>query len=701
MRTIKLFLITLLVSNVIIAQKNVPWNKDLFKDKKKEFKEAYKAFEAGNDLIYVDPYSALPDYVAGMEQYKIAYAFNPDNAELNYNMGICMLKLDKYKMVDYMQKAYDLDPLVKPDLGFYLGYGYHLKWDWKNAKKYYNEALERVTGENTAQMRKMINKHIQECNNGIELEKNKARVWIDNIGDDINTKYYEYAPVISADESMIMFTSRRPDSDGGKVDEEDQLKRHFEDVYYSGAKEGAWEKPTNALDEINSKGHDATIGLSPDGKTLFIYIDDSKGHGDIFTSALEEGVWSKPERLNKNINTKWHEPSAALSFDGKRLFFVSDREGGLGQHDIYYSDWDEEKQDWGEAVNIGTTINTEYDERGVFIHPDGKTLYFSSGGHNTMGELDLFYTVFEDGKWITPVNLGPPLNTPGNDIQIVVAGNGRRGYTSSYRSDSKGGQDIYLVTFLGPEKEPILTGEDNLIASITKPIEEQIIEPVVEIKESSLAILTGKVFDFKTLETLGSTVEVIDNDEDITMIKVETDKLDGKFLLSLPAGKNYGIVVKKEGYLFHSENFTIPEEAGFKQYHIDIPLKKVEVGQSIVLRNIFFDLDKFSLRPESKNELDRLIKLMNDNPTLEIELGGHTDTRGNDSYNQKLSENRAKAVVDYLVKAGIIESRLKYAGYGETKTIISDAEISKLKTRTAKEEAHQQNRRTEFKILKI
>ncbi len=700
MKKLNILLLTVLFSTVLSAQ-NVPWDKNLFKDQKKEFKEALKAFEAGNDLIYVDPYSALPDYVGGMEQYKIAYAFNPKNAELNYNMGICMLRIDKYKMLDYMQAAYDLDPLVKPDLGFYLGYAYHLKWDWKSAKKYYNEALGRVTGENTVEMRKMINKHIQECNNGIELEKKKARVWIDNLGDDINTKYYEYAPVIAADESTIMFTSRRPDSEGGKVDEEDQLKRHFEDVYFSAAKEGGWEKPTNSLDEINSKGHDATIGLSPDGKTLFVYIDDSKGHGDIFTSALEEGVWSKPERLNKNINTKWHEPSAALSFDGKRLFFVSDREGGKGMHDIYYSDWDEEKEDWGPAVNIGPTINTEYDERGVFIHPDGKTLYFSSGGHNTMGELDLFYTVFEDGKWITPVNLGPPLNTPGNDIQIVVAGNGRRGYTSSFRSDSKGGQDIYLVTFLGPEKLPMLTGEDNLIASITKPIEEQIIEPKVEIKESSLAILTGKVFDFKTLETLGSTVEVIDNDEDITMIKVETDKLDGKFLLSLPAGKNYGIVVKKEGYLFHSENFTIPEEAGFKQYHLDIPLKKVEVGQSIVLRNIFFDLDKYSLRPESKNELDRLIKLMNDNPTLEIELGGHTDTRGNDSYNQKLSENRAKAVVDYLVKAGIKEGRLKYAGYGETKTIISDAEIAKLKTRSSKEEAHQQNRRTEFKILKI
>jgi outer membrane protein OmpA-like peptidoglycan-associated protein len=686
---------------ISFGQKDVPFEKDLFKDQKKEFKEALKAYEEGNDLIFVDPYSAWPDYVGALAQYKIAYAFNPNSAELNYNMGLCMQKINKYEMFDYMKKAYELNPLVKDDIGFFLGYSYQLKWDWKNAKKYYNEALGRVSGDNVAAKRKEINKHIQECNNGIELEKTKARVWIDNLGDAINTKHYEYAPVISADEGMLMFTSRRPDTEGGKVDEEDFLKRHFEDVYYSERGENDWGQPTNQLDEINSKAHDATIGLSPDGKTLFIYIDDNKGHGDIFTSAMEGGVWSKPERLNSNINTKHHEPSAALSFDGKRLFFVSDREGGLGQHDIYYSDWDDEKEDWGAAINIGPTINTEYDERGVFIHPDGKTLYFSSGGHNTMGELDLFYTVFEEGKWIAPVNLGPPLNTPGNDIQIVVAGNGRNGYTSSFRSDSKGGQDIYLVTFLGPEKQPMLTGEDNLIASITSPIEEVIIEPVVEIKESSLAILTGKVFDFKTLETLGSTVEVIDNDDNITIVKVETDKLDGKFLLSLPAGKNYGIVVKKEGYLFHSENFTIPEASGFKQYNIDIPLKKVEVGRSIVLRNIFFDLDKYTLRPESKNELERLIKLMNENPTLEIELGGHTDTRGDAKYNQKLSENRAKAVVQYLVKAGIKESRLKYAGYGETQTIVSDAEIAKMKSRTEKEEAHQENRRTEFKILKI
>ena len=696
-----LSLLTLFIVVLSYAQKDVPWDKNLFKEQKKEFKEAYKAFQEGNDLIFVDPYSALPDYVGALEQYKLAYKFNPNSAELNYNMALCMLKINKYEMFDYVKKAYELNPLVKPDIGFYLGYAYQLKWDWKNAKKYYNEALGRVSGENTVAMRKRLNKHIKECDNGLDLEKKKARVWIDNLGDAVNTKYYEYAPVISADESVLMFTSRRPDTDGGKVDDEDFLKRYFEDVYSSDKGKEDWEKPTNQLDEINSKAHDATIGLSPDGKTLFVYIDDSKGHGDIFSSAMVEGKWSKPVRLNKNINTKWHEPSAALSFDGKRLFFVSDREGGFGQHDIYYSDWDEKSEDWGPAVNIGATLNTEYDERGVFIHPDGKTLYFSSGGHNTMGELDLFYTVYENGKWITPVNLGPPLNTPGNDIQIVVAGNGRRGYTSSFRSDSKGGQDLYLVTFLGPEKEPMLLGEDNLIASIANPIEEVIKEPIVEIKESSMAILTGKVFDFKTLETLGSTVEVIDNDEDITIVKVETDQLDGKFLLSLPAGKNYGIVVKKDGYLFHSENFTIPESSGFKQYSIDIPLKKVEVGRSIVLRNIFFDLDKYTLRPESKAELERLIKLMNENPTLEIELGGHTDTRGNDSYNQKLSENRAKAVVEYLVKAGVDEKRLKYAGYGEAQTIISDDEISKMKSRTQKEEAHQQNRRTEFKILKI
>jgi outer membrane protein OmpA-like peptidoglycan-associated protein len=328
-------------------------------------------------------------------------------------------------------------------------------------------------------------------------------------------------------------------------------------------------------------------------------------------------------------------------------------------------------------------------------------MYFSSTGHNTMGGLDLFYSKLVNEKWTAPVNLGPPLNTPDHDVQLVVAGNGRYGYASSYRQGGYGEKDIYLITFLGPEKPPMLSNEDNLIASIAKPVKEKIKEPELVVEGSNMAILTGIIRDEKTKQPLQAQVVLIDNDKNQVIAEFMSDAKTGKYLVSLPGGKNYGIAVKKDGYLFHSENFEIPEASGFKQYEKDVDLKKVEVGQVIVLRNIFYDYAKYSLRDASINELERLIGLLNDNPTMRIELSGHTDTRGSVTDNQVLSQNRAKSVVDYLIAHGIDKSRLEYAGYGESQPIISDAAIDKLKSKTEKEDAHQQNRRTEFKILSI
>ncbi|MBK6526251.1 MAG: OmpA family protein [Crocinitomicaceae bacterium] len=218
---------------------------------------------------------------------------------------------------------------------------------------------------------------------------------------------------------------------------------------------------------------------------------------------------------------------------------------------------------------------------------------------------------------------------------------------------------------------------------------------------SNMAILTGIIRDEKTKQPLKAQIVLIDNEANKVIAEFTSDAVSGKYLVSLPGGKNYGIAVRKDGYLFHSENFVIPNESGFRQYNKDADLKKVEVGQTIVLRNIFFDLDKYTLRPESVNELERLIKLLNENPTMKIEISGHTDTRGSAEHNQELSQNRAKAVVDYLIAHGIDASRLTYAGYGETKTLISDEAIAKMTSSGDKEEAHQQNRRTEFKILSM
>src|SRR5690606_24896428 len=236
-----------------------------------------------------------------------------------------------------------------------------------------------------------------------------------------------------------------------------------------------------------------------------------------------------------------------------------------GQHDIYFSEWDEGKERWGPPENIGPVINTKYDEAGVYIHPDGKTLYFASRGHNTMGGYDVFYSIFENGVWNTPVNVGYPVNTPDNDVHFVVAANGRVGYYASVHEDGYGEKDIYKVTLLGPEKLPLMNNEDNLLASGSSPIREKVIVPKGEVRRSDVAILKGVIRDAKTKKPLEVLIEIIDNETNEIISEVSSDPKTGSYLVSLPAGKNYGIAVKAEDYLFHSENFVIPIASGYRE----------------------------------------------------------------------------------------------------------------------------------------
>jgi outer membrane protein OmpA-like peptidoglycan-associated protein len=254
---------------------------------------------------------------------------------------------------------------------------------------------------------------------------------------------------------------------------------------------------------------------------------------------------------------------------------------------------------------------------------------------------------------------------------------------------SYGDKDIYMITFLGPEKPVISNNEDNLLASLTKPLSETVIEPTVEIKSNQLTLLKGTIIDDQSSSPLKATIELTNNVKNEIIASFESNSATGKYLVSLPSGVNYGIAVKADGYLFHSENFDIPAATGFNEILKDIRMKKIEVGNKIVLKNIFFDFDKASLRSESTAELDRLTQMLNDLPSLKIEISGHTDNIGSAAYNKTLSENRAKAVVDYLVKKGISANRLTFVGYG------FDQPIAPNDT----EEGRQQNRRTEFKVV--
>ncbi len=693
--------------NVEFEKSNFPDKKDLLKEAKKNLDEGKDAFELGKkeyDFIlegFVDKNKYYPvsrkDYQRAGDIYfkqaqpflMKAQEFNPNNAELNYMLGVINFNLNPQSDAasKYLEKAVSLNGKIPLDVTYFLGWALQFQLKWDDAIKYYQVYLNTLSSDvkGNALAIEDVNKKMGECRVGKREVANPQRIFVDNLGPNINTSYPEYSAFISADESMMVLTARRENSTGGKIDEGD--KWPFEDLYQSFKVNGKWTPVQNFGPIVNSPEHDATSGLSSDGTTMFIFKYKEKDGGDIYVSNLTGNTWSKPEHLNKNINSKAHESSVSLSYDSKRLYFISDREAGLGAGDIYYSDKDA-KGDWGPAVNVGSSLNTKYGEEGVFIHPDGKTIYFSSKGHSTMGGYDIFKSTFENGKWGEPVNMGYPINGPDDDVFFVISGSGNHGYFASSKQGGYGDKDIYRITFLGPEKPPVLMNEDNLLASVAAPVSEFKAEKIVS-NGPKMTILKGVVSDAKTYKLLEAAIELIDNSLNEVIATFKSNSTTGKYLVSLPSGKNYGIAVKKDGYLFHSENFDLKASEEFQEVEKNIALKPIEVGQSIILKNIFFDFDKATIRPESANELDRLIKLLTENPTLKIELGSHTDSKGSDDYNQKLSQSRSQSVVTYLIGKGIATDRLVAKGYGESVPVASNDN----------EAGRQENRRTEFKIL--
>ncbi len=679
-----IFILSIIISTSAFAQ-NVEFTKENFKDDKDGLKEAKKNLEKGDEFFAM----ATVFYKQALDPYYLAaQKFNPNNALLNYKIGKCYLYSNyKLKSIPFLEKAIQLNPSVDPQVHYLLGKAYHLNMEWDKAIKEFQTFQQTLKGEELALLMGDVNVHISQCLTGKEMVKNPIRVFIDNVGADVNSQFPDYGPVISADESVMLFTSRRTGSTGEKIDPE--INEYYEDIYMSTRVNGKWTKAVNMGSPINTDNHDANSGLSADGQKFLIYIGNN--NGDLYESELKGDKWSKPDHMNKNINTSYHESSACYTPDGKSVYFVTDKpDGGLGDRDIYISTKDE-KGKWGKAVNLGPTINTQYGEEGVFLHPDGKTLYFSSQGHTSMGGYDIFKTVYnsETKTWSKPANLGYPVNTPDDDVFFVISASGKHGYYASFNANGYGEKDIYVITFLGLEKPMVMNNEDNLLASQAAPVKETVIAPVLAIKEAQLTILKGVITDELTKQPLEATIEIVDNLKNQVIASFTSNSATGKYLVSLPAGRNYGIAVKKDNYLFHSENFDIPNTAAYQEVVKDVALKNIAVGSKIILKNIFFDFDKATLRPESTNELERLTKLLNDVPTLKIEISGHTDSKGADEYNKTLSNNRAKAVLDYLVKAGISAGRLTSVGFGEEQPIATNDT----------DEGRQMNRRTEFKII--
>jgi outer membrane protein OmpA-like peptidoglycan-associated protein/tetratricopeptide (TPR) repeat protein len=671
------------VVNVEFTKEFFPNDKDGLKKIIKVLEKATKAFSNGN-------------YEEAMPLLEEANQYNPDNAEVNYMIATIYKNAGAAtRAIPFFEKAAELataanDAGIVLDCYWWLGIYAHAQYNFDDAIDYFERQKAMFTDPNDPSL-ELINKKLGECYTAKEMVENPVRCFIDNLGNVVNTEFSEYSPVITADASAIYYTACRPDGVGGEQ-AKDGRGNYNEDIWVTERDMGVWNTPQNAGKPLNTTANDAVVGMSGDGSILFCFSADNGG--DLTIANLSGTTWSAKKNMGKAINTQHHETAGSLSSDGKTFYFVSDRDnpglnGRTGNHDIYYSKLGDDGK-WQPAVNIGLPVNTPYDELSVFIHPNGTTLYFSSNGHNTMGGYDIFKSEFVNGAWSQPENLGYPVNTVGDDMFFSISASERHGFFSSQREGGYGRQDLYQITFLGTEKPPIYMAEDRLMAYLEK---SQNVVSLEKRAKSSVAVtlLKGVVTDAETQTPLLASIEITDNELGASVATFTTNSASGKYLVSLPSGKNYGVAVKADGYLFYSENIDISkvEEAEYQEIVKDIPLNKIKVGVKVVLRNIFFETGKSTLTDQSITELERLVTLLKETEKLRIEVSGHTDNTGSVQLNKKLSEARAKAVVDYLVKHGIDAKRLTYAGYGPDQPIESNDTP----------EGKASNRRVEFKIL--
>jgi outer membrane protein OmpA-like peptidoglycan-associated protein len=725
------FLIVFILFQILIsshfasAQKqNVDFTEANFSKKKKGLKSALRHLKIGYGVLEIDE-----DEASALKSFHRANKFNPNNSALNYHIGKCYLQQENPDLklaIQYLEDARNLNPIADIKIYYDLAKAYHLSMQWDNAITHYKKYKELLGDKSKDWERKDLEKRIAECESGKILAHTPRRASIEHLGKQFNTRFYEASPVVSADEKVLIFTAKRDKSTGYEMSEDGT---YFEDVYIATkGKGGTWAK-VEKLNGVNSNGHDAIVSIAPNGKRLILY----KGiqNGDLYAGTLEKGKVLDVRPLPSVFNTKFRESSACINAENNLVYFTSNRpnesQGGL---DIWISQRDSNGI-WQEAKNLGGNINSPFDEDGLCLMPDGKTLYFSSKGHNSIGGYDIFKTTFRNGEWSKPENIGLPINTPYDDVFVSVSQDGKRLYFSSYRNDSFGSYDLYMATLLGEPKEPELVKGDYL--STQEAIKLGLYTPNEDnlLLTNDLTLVKGIVIDPETGKPLAAQVIVSDNEKEKVVTKVESNPKTGEFEVTVPTGGNYGVAIKSEGRLLHSENIdtrnkeekkieladsktitntsekknkestkvdntlkntekvSINEKP--KEVFLEVKPEKVAEGSSVRLNNIFFDVDKADLRKESTSELNHVVELMTEYPNMVVEVAGHTDNTGTAEHNMALSTERARSVLKYLVDKGIEKKRIVAVGYGMSKPLASNDT----------EEGKQSNRRTEFKIVKM
>ncbi len=552
-----------------------------------------------------------------------------------------------------------------------LLYGLSITQDAKKQKGYFYELGDNylVEGNYTKALEYLDSYLKSEILNKPRMEQ--ATLWIRNaqfalqnqkttsgflphkLSDTVNSFAMQYFPVMTADEQELIFTRR---VGGGNNDDEDLVVCRKDSL-------GRWKPPVSISANINSPMNEGTCTISADGRHLiFTSCIGRRGYGscDLYESRKLGNEWIPPINLGPEVNSSAWESQPSLSADGRTLFFVSDRRGGLGNKDIYVS-YKMESGKWTKALNLGESINTPYDEISPFIHVNGRTLFIASNGKPGFGGYDIYRSEYENGAWSATENFGSPVNNHEDQFSLFITRDGMKGFYSH---------------------------EDNLKAN-SSVLFEIIVPSDMQVKYKSNYV-KGIVRDAQSKNPLGAKVELFNITRNELISYVQADSATGEYLIVLTQGADYALYVSQPGYLFKSLHFNYEVQENLVPVHLDVDLDPVREGASAVLNNIFFDLNKYDLKETSVTELDKVIRFLRDNPTLRIEISGHTDNVGTAAYNLQLSFKRAQAVANYLVAHGIESVRLTQKGYGQEKPLVPNDT----------EENRQINRRIEFRLLK-
>jgi len=619
------------------------------------------------------------------EMFVLASQYNPKNAKAFFMAGqSIMLSLRKERSLPYYKTAFALDPKVDPDILFHLGQAYHYSEKFDSAIHFYNRYIRQLARSmDYGKVKKMneVNRKIFECYNAKVMMAHPVNVSITHLSDKINSEYPDYAPGINADESYIIFTTRRPEGNTNLKVATDH--EYYEDIFFSSKVNGEWSTAKNLIGPLNTNFHNASVNLSADGKEMLLY-NDANG-GDLFAAFLNnDGSWTEPKAL-EGINTPYIENSATITSDGKTIYFTSNRPNGYGGTDIYKCSKDSRGR-WVNIQNLGELVNTEMDEDAVFISANGKHLYFSSNGHAGMGDLDIYRSTYNEEKleWEKPINMGYPVNSVENDIYFVLTGTEGIAYFSSVRDESLGEEDIYKLDITKWEP-PIFTNPEFAIMDepfnpviVSKGIDET---PVV--MKFNLYVADGDSHAPVTasVSLTGSKGEVLELKE------IRPGTYQAEFKRVKDHKTRYKLRVSHNDYIPYSSSYYFMGSSLEEPSIADtVFLDKIAVNYNRVL-NVYFDSN--SDVPKTFEDINYLEQIMKTSPTIKVEISGHTDNTGAAEYNVALSKRRSEAVKKQLVAAGIDPSRITAVGHGAGKPIADNT----------KREGRQLNRRTEFTII--